>query len=109
MTRVNMGDRPAPAIATEALFATAEKFKDDFPRAAKFVGEGSYVDDLIDSVDERAEALSKETESLLCKGGFEVKDWRITGVSANETDSTNGLKGDEEITGVSLRKSAGRK
>ena len=48
--RVTMGDRPAPAIATEALFKTAEMFRDEHPRAAEFILGSSYVDDLIDSV-----------------------------------------------------------
>ena len=35
--RVNMGDRPATAIATEALKATAELNKSSYPEAAELI------------------------------------------------------------------------
>ena len=78
-----MGDKPAPAIATEAIFMTAEMLKDKYPRACEFILESSYVDDLIDSVDtvECAEQLAKDTEAVLAKGGFEVKCWQSNGTS----------------------------
>ena len=114
MTRVNMGDRPAPAIATEALFGTAEKYKDESPHAAKFITDGSYVDDLIDSVSGEARALAQETDALLAKGGFTIKCWRIGGESdppagrdgeqsatvTSQAGTENSLKGDENTTGV---------
>ena len=81
--RVTMGDKPAPAIATEALFMTAEMHKDIYPRACQFILESSYVDDLIDSVTSMqcAEELAKDTEEVLAKGGFHVKCWQSTGTS----------------------------
>jgi hypothetical protein len=34
MERVNMGDTPVPAISTEAIYKTADQFKEDSPEAA---------------------------------------------------------------------------
>ena len=47
--RVNMGDTPAPAVATEALYKTTKRFKEESPEAAELLKRSSYVDDLIDS------------------------------------------------------------
>ena len=44
MTRVNMGDRPAPCIATEALFKTAIRHEKTHPRASEFIKSSTYVD-----------------------------------------------------------------
>ena len=78
--RVSMGDKPAPAIATEALFMTADLYSDSHPRAARFIKESSYVDDLVDSVPTReaAESLAKDTEFVLSEGGFKIKCWQST-------------------------------
>ena len=72
MEMVNMGDRPASAIATEALMMTAESFSDLYPKAACFVQESSYVDDMADSVesDIKARELAQDTELLLAKVGL---------------------------------------
>ena len=76
MTKVNMGDRPASAIASEALFQTALMFKDEAPEAAEFIKKSAYVDDLIgSSTREKAEPLAQSAEDLLKKGGFLLHDW----------------------------------
>lgn len=97
MTRVNMGDKPAGAISTEALYMTADKFFEDHPRAATMLREGSYVDDLMDSVKDREEAedLTGGAERMLSKGGFKVKFWLFSGDAAEEE------QGITEILGVS--------
>ena len=46
MTAVNMGDRPAAAIAQTALRKTAEEDKQEFPEAAKIIVTNSYMDDI---------------------------------------------------------------
>ena len=56
--RVNMGDKPDPAISAEVLYKTAEYFKDESPRAASLVKNSSYVYDLIDSFPSKHEALA---------------------------------------------------
>ena len=45
--RVNMGDTPAPAISTEAMYKTADMFETDSPKVANLLKKSSYVDDLI--------------------------------------------------------------
>ena len=47
---VTMGDKPAPAIATEAMFMTANLYAKSHPEAAKFIFDYSYLDDPIDSL-----------------------------------------------------------
>ena len=44
-----MGDTPTPAIATEALYKTVERFKKESPEAPELLKRSSYVNDLIDS------------------------------------------------------------
>ena len=77
MTPVNMGDTPAPAFSTEAIYKTADMFESDSPKAAKLLKRSSYVDDLIDSEPTKSEALevARKTENMLAKGGFTAKCW----------------------------------
>ena len=42
-----MGDTPAPAISTEAIYMTANILESDGPKAAKLLKRSSYVDDFI--------------------------------------------------------------
>ena len=81
MERVNMGDTPAPAISSEAVYQTARRFGNDSPAAAELLRKSSYVDDLIDSFKDKPEALkvAKAAENMLAKGGFHVKCWQFTG------------------------------
>ena len=80
MLRVSMGDKPAPAIATEALRLTAEACRDSYPQAAEFITNSSYVDDLIDSVSsiEKATELAQQTNLVAQTGGFEIKCWQFS-------------------------------
>lgn len=81
MTRVNFGDVCAPAISSEAIYQTANKFENISPAAAMLLKKSSYVDDLIDSFKKKEEALqvAKDTEEILQKGGFKVKVWQLSG------------------------------
>ena len=93
MTRVNIGDRPAGQIATEALYKTADLFHSDSPSAAKLLKDSTYVDDILDSIPNRntAEVLSKEAEEMLLKGGFHIKFWQFSGeklISKQVKDTT---------------------
>jgi len=80
MTRVNMEDRPARQISTEAVYITAELFETDSPNAVKLLRSSTYVDDIIDSKADKsqAEILSKEAESMLLKGGFHIEFWQYS-------------------------------
>ena len=100
--RVNMGDRPAAAIATEALYMTADLGQDQAPKACNFIKSSSYMDDLISSVGDRQATLSltKDTEMVLQLGGFQVKRWQLTGESTPLNASDQQLKGDSFHIGV---------
>ncbi|XP_068737311.1 uncharacterized protein [Montipora capricornis] len=87
MTRVNMGDSPAPAISSEAVYKTADMFEIESSKAANLLKRSSYVDDVIDSQPSKPKALkiARETEDMLAKGGFVVKCWQFTGESSPRT------------------------
>ena len=60
--RVNMGGKPAPAISTEAVYKTAELFREESPQAADLLKNSSYVDDLIEWQPNKSEAPYNVTE-----------------------------------------------
>ena len=66
MTRVNMGDRPAGQISTEAVYKTAELFEADSPNAAKLLRDSTYVDDIIEPETTR-QRISNDLEVLANK------------------------------------------
>ena len=75
--RVSFGDKPSGAIATVALRKTAEMGKDQFPEASQVILNNTYMDDIIDSVNNRTKAkqITDDIEKLLIKGGFKLKEW----------------------------------
>ncbi|XP_071136608.1 uncharacterized protein [Mytilus edulis] len=87
---VTFGDRPSGTMATVALGMTAEMSKDIYPEAAEMILRNSYVDDIINSVDnnDQARKVMEDTEKLLAKGGFTIKHWIVTG---KQSDQWNGL------------------
>ena len=97
LKRVTFGDRPSGAIAILALRKTAEMFSDKFPKAAEIVGNDSFVDDIIFSVDEYEEAdtIVSEIENILNEGGFEIKEWLIS-KDNNESDSFINISQDKD-------------
>ena len=88
ITRVNMGDRPAGAISSEALYKTSEMFSHINQSAAEMLKVGSYVDDLMNSVSTKEEAmeLSQAVEEILAKGGFNIKFWLFSGSRVEEDE-----------------------
>ena len=91
ITRVNMGDKPAGSIAIEAKDRTADMFRQINPRAADFIVQSSYVDDLVDSFanEQEARCVADDSEKILAKGGFKVKCWDFVGkkVSGASTET----------------------
>ena len=75
--RVSFGDKPSGAIATVALRNTAEMGKDQFPEASQVILNNTYMDDIIDSVNNRTKAkqITDDIEKLLNKGGIKLKEW----------------------------------
>ena len=76
MTAVNMGDRPASAIAQTALKMKAEDAADECPDASKIILSNSYMDDIPASMDseERGMKVMSEIEAVLEKRGFKMKN-----------------------------------
>ena len=89
ITRVNMGDKPAGAIAIEAKDLMADLFQHDHPDAATFIKASAYVDDLVDSVEslQVAQDLAQGADRILSKGGFKVKSWAFRGRNVPEASS----------------------
>ena len=81
MTVVNMGDRPAAAIAQIALRKTAEQATDKYPEASKLVINNCYMDDIPASTEseEGGMKLMKQITSLLGERGFKIKGWKFSG------------------------------
>ena len=102
---VNIGDRPAGAIATECAYMTAEMFREEYPRAAVTIRESSYVDDIIDSVKGKDVAikLAKEISFIYEKANMHVKEWIFSGEQPNqeEVDIPVGSEGEKSrVLGV---------
>ena len=74
--RVSFGDKPSGAIATIAMRKTAEFGRNEFPEATKIIKENSYMDDIIDSKNDKVNALkvTKQIEDILDKGVFKMKE-----------------------------------
>ena len=91
MTSVSFGDRPSGNIAIGALYKTAKMNALQFPEAAKAVEKCTYVDDIIDSLNDQSAAKKRmrDVDELIGKGGFVIKEWIVS------------LKGeDSQITSV---------
>ena len=81
MTALNMGDRPASAIAQTALKKTAQFAEERYPDAAQLIIDNSYMDDIPGSVptSEQGNKVMKDAERLLAERGFNIKGWRFSG------------------------------
>ena len=81
MTVVNMGDRPAAAIAQTALRKTAEESASSFPDASQIILKNSYMDDIPASVESEVERtkVTSEAEQILAQKGFKIKGWMMSG------------------------------
>ena len=100
MTSVSFGDKPAGAIAMLAMRKTAEQGHRQFPDAAEVVLKNSYMDDVIFSTSSQDEAscITQNVEKLLKTGGFNMKQWMVSGKKpAEEHDLT------DKVLGVSWR------
>ena len=81
ITVVNMGDRPSGAIATVALYKTAELSASIYPEEAKVIKDSSYVDDIADSKynKKNADCIIENINDILKTGNFTIKRWIISG------------------------------
>ena len=51
--------------------------KDDFPNASQVILNNTYVDDIVDSVENTSSALkvTDQIEHIIEGGGFQIKHW----------------------------------
>ena len=86
--RVSFGDRPSGTIATVALRKTAEMSRENYPQAARVIEDNTYMDDILESVPDKKEAQSvtKNVETMIGKGGFEITGWTISGNPDNQSE-----------------------
>ena len=104
MTAVNMGDKPASAIAQTALKMTAEDAAEKYPDASKIILSNSYMDDIPASLDskERGMKVMSEIESVLDERGFKMKNWTFSGQKSKREKSV-----DQAAVQALLRKDIG--
>ena len=87
--RLNFGDKPAPDIATNAINYLAKVSQVEFPDAAQELRHHAYVDDIAGSKSNSTEAkkITKEIDTVLRKGQFQIKAWHS---NCSEIDESNG-------------------
>ena len=85
-----MGDRPAGAISTEAVYKTAAMFQTEYPGVSELLVHSTYVDDIIDSVSTKQDAihLATDTSLVLSRAGFKVKAWHFSGEAHARVEAT---------------------
>ena len=91
MTAVNMGDRPASAIAQTALKMTAEDAAQTYPDASNIILSNSYMDDIPASVisEDKGMNVMSEIEAVLDKRGFKMKNWTFSGQKSQKEKSVD--------------------
>ena len=79
MTSVSFGDKPAGNIATVALRKTAEMMKDEYPIASQVILNNTYVDDIVDSVDDTSSAvkITDQIERVIERGDSKLNTGHI--------------------------------
>ena len=62
-----MGDRPAAALSSEAIYKTADLFHKEYPQVAELLKGSTYVDDIVDSFPSHSSAMetAKGTNTML--------------------------------------------
>jgi hypothetical protein len=83
---LTFGDKLAPTMAQTALKRTADKARENYPQAARFITDNTYIDDICDSVTtaKKAEQLTEDMDEVLAKRGFIVKGRLSNHVRTNE-------------------------
>ena len=102
----NMGVKSANCIATSAKDKTADMFVDKYPEACEVLKDQTYVDDVLSSENDVAEARTRagEIEEILRAGGMDTKGWTFSGDKKDpkEMGSVKDMEaeGGERILGV---------
>ena len=95
----NFGSGPAGAVTIATLRYLADLKRTELPRAAEQITNQSYVDDLIDSVNQydAAVEITKDVDTIFALGNFEVKKWTLIN-SADSTETSNATISDVLFT-----------
>ena len=98
LQRMAFGDKPSGAIAALAMRKTAHSDRENFPGEVHAIDRNSYVDDLLQSVDDRDVLdFTRNVEEILLKGGFMVKHWIISAAfSQSIAESYNIIQSEKE-------------
>ncbi|XP_055523244.1 uncharacterized protein LOC129717391 [Wyeomyia smithii] len=78
VTRVmTFGATCSPSSAQYVKNYNAQRFQDQFPRAAEAIMKEHYVDDMLSSVETEEEAiqLAKDVRHVHSEAGFEIRNW----------------------------------
>ena len=88
ITVVNLGDKPSAAIALTALRKTTDMGEGISINAKDVIKDDCYMDGIIISADTIGEAkkFCKDIDGTLDSGGFEIKEWVVTGEGATSND-----------------------
>ena len=102
INRVSFGDRPAGTIAILALRKTAELFGHTYAEAANIIKNDSYVDDIIFSTNQnsKADSLRNEIDFILREGGFEIKEWIMSGQRLYNSELGTYEDHEEKVLGI---------
>ena len=95
MTAANMGDRPSATMAMLALQKIAKMQEFQYLYAAKAIIENSYIDNILESVENYEFALQviNEIETILQEAGFQIKEWITSNNGKNDAVCSNEKKG----------------
>ena len=101
ITAVNMGEPPCLTIAASALRKTAVMGENIFPKTVEIILNSTYVDDVVDSVEnvEEAHKITNDICCLLQPGDFYIKGWIISGHPQSTVNLCN--VGTQKVLGVS--------
>ncbi|XP_062535271.1 uncharacterized protein LOC134204461 [Armigeres subalbatus] len=77
MEVMTFGASCSPSSAQYVKNLNAARFKDQYPEAVAAICKGTYVDDMLDSVESEAEAvkLVRDICYIHAEGGFEIRGW----------------------------------
>ena len=90
---VPFGDNSSSTISLVALQKTAELEKKKYPDAAEVILKNTYVDNILNSVNRKEDAirLAVKVEVLLTIGGFKLRNWMFSEDNNKSIDIRNAV------------------
>jgi len=89
VAQINLWDKPAPDIASNAIKILPKASPVEFPEAVKELEEQTYVDDIGGSrpSTEDVKHITSIIDKVIAKGQFQIKAWHL---NSAEVDQTSG-------------------